>query len=144
MSRKLLVDSRSVGDGSIVTGDFNTIEIIDADHEKVAKEQMRIAKVIGAVLVKAYNNRQWKVVVDMKGQMLIIGCDSVSNDKGYHIHMAGRTLHDLQERALKAAGEILERHAVSRSKKFNPDTFETLLRDRFDNVLTSDSAAEPI
>ena len=58
--------------------------------------------------------------------------------------MKGRTLHELGERALQAAGEILERHAVTRSKLFNPDNLEGLIRDQFDNVITPDSAAEPI
>jgi hypothetical protein len=146
MTRRLVIekDPRSKGDGSIITGDFNEIKIVDADHEKVAKEQLRIAQAIGARLVKAYNNRQWKVIVDIKGGMLIIGCDSLSNEKGYHIHMANRTLHDLEEQAVRAAGEILERHSVSRLITFNPDTIETMSRDVYDNVIGPDSAPEPI
>lgn len=143
MNRVILPKSHK-GDGSGITGNFNEIEIVDADHEQVAKEQMRIASAIGARLVAAYNNRQWKVVVDIKNGMLIIGCDSVSNLKGYHIHMKGRTLHELQERSVQVAGEILERHAITRSKLFNPDNLEGLIRDQFDNVITPDSAAEPI
>ena len=146
MTRRLVIekDPRSKGDGSIITGDFNEIKVVDADHEEVAKEQLRIARAIGARLVKAYNNRQWKVIVDIKGGMLIIGCDSLSNEKGYHIHMANRTLHDLEEQAVRAAGEILERHDVSRLVGFNPDTIETMPRDVYDNVIGPDSAPEPI
>ena len=141
---KIIVPGSHQGTGEGITGNFNEIEVYDADHERRAKQEMAIAGAIGAALVKAYNNRQWKVIVDEENQMLVIGCDSISNVKGYHIHMIGRTIHELQERAVAAAGEILERHAVSRSKKFDPDNFETMIRDQFDNVITPDSAAEPI
>ena len=140
----IIVPGSHSGTGEGITGNFNEIEVYDADHERRAKKEMSIASYIGAALVKAYNNRQWKVIVDEENQLLIIGCDSISNVKGYHIHMIGRTIHELQERAVLAAGEILERHAVSRSKQFDPDNFETMIRDQYDNVITPDSAAEPI
>ena len=140
----MVIDSRGKGDGSIVTGNFNRIEVVDEDHAEVAEEQMRIAQAIGARLVRAYNNRQWKVVVDIKGGILIIACDSISNTKGYHIHMAGKSLHELENAAVKAAGEILERHDLPRLKLFNPDIIEDMPRDLKDDVITSDSKPEPI
>jgi hypothetical protein len=143
MSNLILPETRK-GDGTGITGNYNEVEIYDAEHERISKEQMRVAQAIGTKLVKRYNNRQWKVIVDLKNCVLIIGCDSISNVKGYHIHTIGRTLHDLEELAVKAAGEILERHAISRDKKFNPDNLEGLIRDQFDNVITPDSKAEPI
>ena len=144
MTKRLVIDSRGKGDGSIITGNFNCIEIVDEDHVDVAEEQMRIAQAIGARLVRAYNNRQWKVIVDIKGGVLIIACDSISNNKGMHIHMAYKTLHELEDQAIVAAGEILERHNLSRLKLFNPDVVEDLPRDLQDNVIGPDSAPEPI
>lgn len=144
MTKRLVIDSRSKGNGSIVTGNFNAIEVVDEDHAEVAQEQMRIAQAIGARLVRAYNNRQWKVVVDIKGGILIIACDSISNNKGMHIHMAHKTLNELEDRAIQAAGEILERHDLPRFKLFNPDLIEDLPRDLYDNVIGPDSAPEPI
>lgn len=141
---KLILPVSHKGDATSVNANYNEIEIFDPDFERRAKKEMSIANTIGAVLVSTYKNRQWKVIVDEENQMLIIGCDSVSNLKGYHIHMMGRTVHDLQEEAVKAAGEILERHQISRSRDYNPDKFETLIRDRYDNVITPDSKAEPI
>ena len=145
MAKRLVIDSRSKGDGSIVTGNFNNIEVGEEDdeHKKVAQRQWRIAQAIGARLVRAYNNRQWKVIVDIKGGMLIIACDSISNHKGYHIHMNGKELHELEEAAIGAAGEILERHNLSRLKLFNPDVIEDLPRDLNDDVIAADSAPEP-
>ena len=144
MSKRLVIDSRGKGDGSIVTGDFNKIEVVDEDHAEVAQGQMRIAQAIGARLVRAYNNRQWKVVVDIKGGMLIIACDSISNTKGYHIHMMGKPLHELEDAAVSAAGEILERHNLPRLKLFNPDIIEDMPRDLQDDVVAPDSKPEPI
>ena len=141
---KLILPTTHQGTGEGVTRDFNQIEVVDAGFEARAKKEMTMANAIGAVLVKKYNNREWKVIVDIEGGLLIIGCDSISNEKGYHIHIAGRTIQQLEQRALFAAGEILERHNLARSKGYNIDKFETLARDAHDNVITLDSAAEPI
>lgn len=144
MTKRLVIDSRGKGDGSIITGNHNEIKIVDEDHKEVAQEQWRIAQAIGVRLVKAYNNRQWKVIVDIKSGVLIIGCDSLSNTKGYHIHMAHKTLHELEEQSVMAAGEILERHNLSRLKLFNPEVIEDMPRDLRDDVIAPDAAPEPI
>ncbi len=132
------------GDGKGISGDFNQIEVIDVGLEARSKKEMAIANIVGAALVKNFNNRQWKVIVNIEGGMLIIACDSISNEKGYHIHMNGRTIQQLERRAVLVAGEILERHNLARSKGYNIDKFETLARDAHDNAITLDSAAEPI
>ena len=82
-------------------------------------------------------------MVDVAGGMMIIGCDSISNYKGYHIHL-NKTIDELEKRAVMAAGEILERHGVSRSKRFDPDIIETLARNAQDEVIAADAEAEPI
>ncbi len=145
MSKKLVIqkDPRSKGDGEIITGNFNSVEAVEKDLKK-AKLELFIAQKIGTGLVKRYNNRQWKVIVDISGRMLIIACDSISNNKGYHIKMSGRNIHQLQQRAVVAAGEILERHNLARTKQFDPDIYETLPRDLQDNVIANDAEAEPI
>ena len=145
MGKKLVIqkDPRSKGDGEIITGNFNSVEAVEKDFKK-AKLEMLIAERIGTVLVKKYNNRQWKVIVDIPGRMLIIACDSISNNKGYHIKMSGRNIQQLQQRAVFAAGEILERHNLARTKQFDPDIFETLPRDLRDNVIAIDAKVEPI
>lgn len=140
----LLIPSGRGRSGEAITADFNQIEITDSLEQRKAKLEGWMAKKIGEKLVKAYNNRQWKVMVDLEGQMVVVACDSISNHKGYHISMVGRTIHDLELEAVRAAGEILERHNLARSKRFDEDIFETLVRDSFDNVVTPDSTAEPI
>ncbi len=147
MGKRLIIDSRGKGDGQKINGNFNELYLSPASdlrEKRLAKLEMKVAGRIGAKLVAKYNNRQWKVQIDLAGGMLIIGCDSVSNEKGYHIHTRGRTIHQLEQRALEAAGEILERHELARSKLFNPDHYEGLIRDQFDNVITPDSEPEPI
>lgn len=132
------------GTGDTVTADFNEINLTDSQDQKKAKLEQWLAKGIGTRLLNTYPNRQWKVVVDIPGQMVIVGCDSISNTKGYHISMIGRSRHDLEDKAIFAAAEILERHNLARTKHFNADQIETLARDAQDNVITPDSAPEPI
>jgi hypothetical protein len=109
---------------------------------KRAKLEMWIAKNVGTSLVKHYPNRQWGVRVDLEGYMVIVTCDSISLTKGYHIHLLDRSIGELCDRAKQAAGEILERHGVSRSRKFDADILEALPRDVRDEVIANDSDAE--
>lgn len=130
--------------GQEIVKDYNEIHLHEGTEARVAKLEMFIAKRIGERLVAAYPNRQWGVQVDIHGRTIVIQCPSVSKTKGYFIHMKRRTLHDLQERAIQAAGEILERHGVSRGRVFNPDVLETLKFDSKDDAITPDSKPDPI
>ena len=132
------------GYGDTIDEDYNEVYITDSQDAKKAKLEQWIAKNIGEVLVKKFPNRQWKVIVDIPGEMLIVACDSISNEKGYHIKMAHRNIEELQRRAIFAASEILERHNITRNRKFDADVIETLDRDTKDNVVTPDSDPEPI
>jgi len=124
--------------------DYNTIELSDSADAATATSEQQIARKVGMALMKKYDQRQWKVTVNLETQMLIVGCDSICNYKGYHIHMMGRTIGELVEKALKGAGEILERHNLSRSRKFNPEILNELARDSRHSVIAPDAAAEPI
>lgn len=127
-----------------VWADYNEINVNDTTEERRAKLEQWIAMRIGNVLMEHYNQREWKVMVDIDNQMLIIGCDSICNYKGYHLHMNKYSMEELERRSVQAAGEILERHNIARSRKFNPDQLETLARDAFDSVIATDSAPEPV
>lgn len=124
--------------------DYNEIEVTDTQDERKAKLEQWIAMRIGTVLMQHYNQREWKVMVDLEGQLLIVACDSICNFKGYHIKMYQRTIQELIDKSVMAAGEILERHNVSRNRKFNPDDLESLTRDGHDSVIATDSAPEPL
>lgn len=130
--------------GREITADYNEIYAHEDTDQAKAKMEMWIAKAIGERLVKHYPNRQWGVEVDVVGRIIIVSCPSVSKTKGYFIHMKRRTLHELQERAIQAAGEILERHGVARGRLFNPDVLETLKFDIKDDAITPDSKPDPI
>lgn len=129
-----------------ITSDHNTINVLESETEKRAKVEMWIASQVGAALVKRLPNRQWGVRVDIQGGMIIISCDSVSLEKGYYISMEHRTINELQQRAVMAGSEILERHGLSREKLFNADIFETMERDAKDNIVVQGTSAdaEPI
>lgn len=110
-----------------ITADYNEINIFEDDDKKQAKLEMWICKQIGDTLVRTYPNRQWGVEVDIPGQMVIIMCPSLSLEKGYHISMMGdRTINDLQQRAIRAGGEILERYGISRDRRFNHDVIDSM------------------
>ena len=121
--------------------DYNQINLEDSSDERQAKLEQWIAMRVGTKLMQHYNQREWKVIVDVAGGVMIVACDSISNHNGYHIHL-DKTIDELERRAVMAAGEILERHSVSRSRNFNPDNLEDLKRDFRDNVISSDSAPE--
>jgi hypothetical protein len=128
--------------GREITDDCNVIYAHEGYDKGRAKLEMYIAKKIGEHMVKHFPNRQWGVEVDVENGVLVLLCPSLSKTKGYHIHLGSYTIHDLQARCVKAAGEILERHNVSRSKLFDPDTLEALVRDVKDNVIAVDAAPE--
>jgi hypothetical protein len=140
LSPSTVVSSRR---GREVTADYNEINILETDEAKSAKLEMWIAKRVGEHVANFYPNRQWRVDVDLLAGMLILSCPSVSSLKGYYLSLS-RPLHDLQARAKMAAGEILERHGLPTSRAFNPDAIETLPRNIRDEVVTSDSAPEPL
>lgn len=127
-----------------VWADYNEIKLDDTTDERRAKLEQWIAMRIGKVLMNHYNQREWKVMVDLDSQMLIIGCDSICNYKGYHLHMNKYSMEELERRSVLAAGEILERHNIARSRNFNPDLLETLARDAKGSVIAPDAKAEPV
>lgn len=127
-----------------VCGDFNEIDMMEAESSKIAKMEMWIAKALGTKLVATYPNRQWGVQVDVKGGMAIITCPSLSTERGYYLHLRNDTLDALSARAVTAAGEILERFGLSRARRFDSDILETLDRNMKDEVISVDAMPEDI
>lgn len=125
--------------------DYNRIELDDPEDVNRAKLEYFYAKNIGTTLTNAYKGRMWGVMYDSKNGILVITCPSVSSTKGYHLHVKNDTLHVLQERAIKAAGEILERYGLSRARVVDEHAIEALPRTGKDEVVTaspSDTAPE--
>jgi hypothetical protein len=99
-----------------ITKDYNTIFFHEDDDARTEKIEMWIAKQLGTALVKAYPGYEWSVHVDAIGGVICVVNPSVSTLKGYHLHMKGDTVQDLQIRAVEAGGEILERYGLRRGK----------------------------
>lgn len=124
--------------------DFNTMDDIggmNAAEVTEAQYEFYLAQKLGKKLMQTYPQRQWGVQVNVASGSATITCPSLSATKGYVIHLHGKTLHDLETRAVYAAGEILERFGLSRGRLFDPTTIELLPRDRNDEAVSPDSAA---
>lgn len=130
------------GENQKVYGDYNSIDMMEAESSKVAKMEMWIAKSVGTALANRYPGRQWGVQVNMEGGVLIVSCPSLSTEKGYHIYMDGKVIDELCKDAMRAGGEILERYDISRAKKFDPDNLETLDFDWQGEVISADAATK--
>ena len=98
-----------------------------------------IAKQIGEAICAKYQNRQWHVDVDVENQVVVICCPSLSKRLGYRLHIKKETVRALIPRALRAAGEILERYGASRARIIDPATLEVFDRDVRDDAISPDA-----
>ena len=133
--------------GQNVISNYNGVDmdgINTAAQKRRAEAELAVCNRIGAVLVKTYPGREWKVICDSVGGVIIVACDSLSNDKGYFLRMEKYTMTELEQRAVKACSEILERYNISREKVFDGDTLETIERDHQGEALADDAAPESI
>jgi hypothetical protein len=103
-----------------------------------------IGNKVGTALQQTYPRLRWGVYVDIPNQLVIIVCPFISATKGYHLHLQRYTIAQLQKRAVDVAGEILERHGISRRQTVNLEHHEGDCRDLRDNIITADSKAEPL
>lgn len=130
--------------GRVPTGDYNVIDARLSANENVARIEFWIARAIGTKLVKTYPNRQWSVNVDGPNEVMVIQCPSLSTRKGYVIRISGLSIPQLEEKAVRAAGEILERYGVTRGRNQDPNEFDHLPQTVRDEVIAPDAAPEPI
>src|SRR5271165_5911520 len=114
--------------------DFNTPIIGGLDQDQMRVEYWT-AKQIGTALCRKYPNRQWHIDVDARNEVIEVMCPSVSKRKSWRLHMKRDNIATLIKRCEHAAGEILERYGVSRSKLIDPATFENFDRDVYDDCI---------
>ena len=104
--------------------------VIDEGTDSVRAEiEMNLAGRIGRAVEKAYPNRPWRISVDAVNKIVVVACPHVSLRKGWHFPMADMTLHAMQRKAVKAAGEVLERAGLSRSRRTDGSDAEGVPRD---------------
>ncbi len=120
--------------------DFNEAQVGESHEAQAVRLEFWIAKQIGTDLMKTFPNRQWLVDVDSRNGVIVIACPSLSKRLGYRLHIKRDTVAELIPRARRAAGEILERFGVSRSKIIDPLTMESFDRDVRDDVIAADAA----
>jgi len=118
--------------------DFNAPKPVESHEEKAAAVEFWIAKRIGEDLVATFPGRQWNVNVDTRNEIIIICMPTLSKREGYHLHMKRDNIAQLLPRCRRAAGEILERFQMSRSKIIDPYDIDQLPRDARDDAVTSD------
>jgi len=87
-----------------------------------------VCKTIGKALVKHYPNRQWYVDVSISGGVAKILCPSISVLHGYTLHIKSETDDNLQKKAIRAGGQILEMFKLSRARNATGGE-EFILRD---------------
>jgi hypothetical protein len=125
--------------GKQPVADYNEINVLELESAKRAKMEFWIAKKIGEKLAEVYPKRQWEVMVDLDGQMLIVKCPSLSLTHGYHIEMRLRNINELQERAIRGGGEILERHNQTRGRVRDIAVFDHLPTNLRGDVIAPDA-----
>ena len=121
--------------------DINTEQAENSDAD-VVRMEFWLAKQIGEALCKTFPGRQWGVDADIKNEVVVISCPSLSKRMGYRLHIKRDTVTQLIPRCRRAAGEILERYGVSRSRIIDPSTLETFDRDARDDAISGDSQTD--
>jgi hypothetical protein len=127
-----------VGDKGRVITDMNAPQRGGIDEDQMRLEYW-MAKQIGTELMKKYPVREWNVDCDARNKTIIISCPSVSKTRGYRLHMKGDNMAQIIPRCVRAAGEILERHNVTRGRILDPQTLEAFDRDVQDNIVSPDA-----
>lgn len=130
--------------GRQITADYNQIHLHEGTEAKRAKLEMFIAKRVGEALMKTYDQRQWGVEVDLDNGVAVITCPSLSLTKGYHLLLAKYNMHQLAAAAVRAGGEILERHGISRARVIDGSQFEDLPKTLRGDTLAPDAEPEPL
>lgn len=142
MEKRVYIPGETKGRAPIV--DYNQLYITDSEDNNVAKIEYWMAKEIGTKLMAEYPDRQWAADVDARSEVVVIMCPSLSTRRGYHLHIRGLTLKQIQIKAVRAAGQILERFGISRARKVDPNQFDHLPQTVRDEVISKDAMPDPL
>lgn len=92
----------------------NVIQLASEADMHAAVKARRVRNAIGQALGRAYPSHPWLVTMSDDGTAAQITCPAISNEYGMVIHTNGETL-DVEQKAIRMAGELLERFNVSRT-----------------------------
>lgn len=91
----------------------SVIQVCD-DHDMHAMaKQRRVRNAIGTALARHYPWHPWHISVSGDSSVAQITCPGITTRYGMVLHCKGETL-DLERKAVRMAGELLERYRVSR------------------------------
>ena len=114
----------------------NLIEVADQATFVQYRRQAEIERRVGSALMKTYPTRDWYVDSDVYGGVLEVKCSSISMKYGMIVHLHYST-EEVVKRAVKAAGELLERFRLGR-QRLNKGTDEgDLQRNAMGEVITA-------
>lgn len=125
--------------------DFNQIIQEEEAKRSVANIEMWTAKKVCEAVMAEYPGWPWEVMADAEGHMVIVRLPQLSITKGYHVSMRNLTIDGLIRRAKRAAGEILERHGMPRTRLVDSATLDSIPQDvRGDATLSDAKGVDPI
>lgn len=91
----------------------NIVNIYNDDSVRLAVKSRDIRQRVGNAIAKAYRGMSWHIDVNLAGGIVTITSPKISVKYGMILHLT-RDLMDLEVRAVRLAGELLERFRVSR------------------------------
>jgi hypothetical protein len=105
---------------------MNNVQIIADSSEMSAIIKSREARnTIGKAISRAYPHHPWLVQMSDDGTVAQVTCPAITTEYGMVLHV--HQLNDaLERKAVRMAGELLERFSVSRTQA----DFSHILRDR--------------
>ena len=111
---------------------MSIIQIYDDHDLQAAAKQRSVRNAIGTALARHYPRHPWHVSVSGDSSVAQITCPGITTRYGMILHCTRDTL-DIERRAVRMAGELLERHRVSREVA----EFDHLKRDARGDAIAS-------
>ena len=110
------------------------IEVPTAADYRNARWQVDIESRLGHALANLYPNRDWYIDANPAQGVVTVKCASISMDYGMVVHLT-HDMFEVERRAKLAAGELLERFRLSRSRQTNGVDNDELKRNIKGEVL---------
>lgn len=93
---------------------MGVVQVYDEQEIAQAAKQRRLRNAVGQALGRAYPAHPWHVTVPWDCSIVQITCPAITQQYGMTLHATNDTL-ELERKAVRMAGELLERFKVSRT-----------------------------